>query len=173
MGLWIHAVCQKSIANALGAVDTFFDSLDFQELEIELGGISGFDPECIRNQLLVETGSPLSPPFDTAWCAISYGHGAHDGFSLDRIVDSETVTKTTDELTDCVPPQISDGSRERINNVARQACELISTRLPASCISTLCGPLARETMIWLASRGDGLAVLDGKWFDPTQQQWLE
>ncbi|MEL6110086.1 MAG: hypothetical protein AAFU85_29080 [Planctomycetota bacterium] len=173
VGLWVHAVCTKSAANAFSYFDAFVESLDLIEFEIELGGIPGFDAEQVRSAMQLEIAPPMPPPFDTAWCAISYGKGTHDGFALERFDDPERISKMVEELSDTTSTQISRESHRMIERISGLACELISSRLPLSCKSTLCGPLARETAIWLATVGGGLAVIDGHWFDPIEMRWLE
>ena len=173
MGIWVHAVCKNSVAEAVNEFDSFFDSLDLSELEIELGGVPEFDPKSLRTSLRVELGPPLDPPFDAVWCAITYGDGPHEGCSIDRFVDRQQVSELIGELCDEINDHSSAESRRRILNVGAECRELVSARLPTSASDTFLGLLAREAMIWLAEIGDGLAVFDNHWFDPTLNDWLD
>ena len=66
MGYWVHALCTAAVSDSLAEIGTFFESLDLAELEIEVGGVSGFDPQRIRDALAVETGPPLPRTVVTA-----------------------------------------------------------------------------------------------------------
>lgn len=65
MGIWVQACCTTSVERTLDSIDAFFDSLDFTEMEIELGGIDGFDANTFRDSLKIERASKLPPPLGT------------------------------------------------------------------------------------------------------------
>ena len=173
MGLWVHALCTVSVLDALGDVQSFFDSLDLAELEIEVGGVPGFDPLQTRNALAIETGSPLPPPYDTVCFALTYGDGDSDGFSWDRYADPDRVRDEAADFRYRVPAGLSQNSEARIFRVLDSLLEIVSTRLPDSSTDGLMWPLARETAFWLARKGKGLVVLENDWFDPDDGSQLK
>jgi hypothetical protein len=168
MGIWVQACCTASVEGALDSIGTLFDSLDFAEIDIELGGIDGFSPIALRDSLKIERSPKLPPPLDVCWFSLLHGSAeANNGCSWDRLTDSEHVNGSVNFLRDKLPDEMSSGSAAQITTVLTQTVEIVQTRLGDSASGTLGGIIAQETGRWLANFGAGLLVIEHDWWiDP-------
>ncbi len=168
MRIWVQAFCTKTVESALGSIDSHFGSLDLSEMEIELGGVDGFNAERFRETLRVEVASKLPPPLDTCWFSIVHGKPEdRDGCSWDRLTDCQQIQDSVEFIHRTLPTHLSEQSQRRIATVLGETCEIVQSRLGSSEAGTLTGLVAQETGIWLATLGAGLFVVEYDWwFDP-------
>jgi hypothetical protein len=160
MGIWIRAVCVKSVAQVttLQLRNAFKDS-DFMAMaeSQELQVVEGLDAE--KNLRFESIGDD---DFDV-W--LLHYRKDNDHFIRIERWHGEKCAEEIAELQEELGDTKGEAAR-RVRQVLQEATESVGFELKASDAASMGWPLALEAAMWLAKRGQGLVEAEGGWFDP-------